>query len=208
MHRICRRTFAAVLAGVLMMGIGGCTQVVTSAAQKAWEDRTTEDQVTDAKITTNIIDQMTDIDKGLLLDVSVDVWEGRVMLTGVLDSAKTRDAIGAIAKSDKRVKALYNEIKVVTTAEVEARREQAENKEDSGSGGAVNDFWLETKIKAQLLTSKGVTSVNYFWRSVQNDVYVIGRSGSQMERDKVLATIRATEGVKSVKHFIQIKPVS
>ena len=53
-----------------------------------------------------------------------------------------------------------------------------------------------------------MTSVNYFWRSVQNDVYVIGRSGSQMERDKVLATVRETEGVKGVKHFIQIKPVS
>ena len=28
----------------------GCTTVLTSAAQKAWESRSTEDQVTDSKI--------------------------------------------------------------------------------------------------------------------------------------------------------------
>ena len=130
------------------------------------------------------------------------------MLTGTLDSAKTRSAIDAVAKGDARVKALYNEIQVVTTAEMEARREQAEKKDEAEEGGAVNDFWLESKIKIQLVAAGGVTSVNYFWRSVQSTVFIIGRSRTAEERDKVLATIRATEGVKAVKSFIEIKPVS
>jgi osmotically-inducible protein OsmY len=202
------KTLAAAVIVVTGISVAGCTTIVTSAAQKAWEDRSTEDQVTDAKITTGIIDGMTDIDKGLLLDVAVDVWEQRVMLTGTLDSTKARNAVDALAKGDNRVKALYNEIQVVTTAEVEARREQAKKKDEEEEGGAVNDFWLETKIKAQLLTSGGVNSVNYFWRSVRGTVYIVGRSGTTAERDKVLATIRGTEGVKGVKSFIQIIPVS
>ena len=202
------KTLAAAVVVVAGIGVAGCTTIVTSAAQKAWEDRSTEDQVTDAKITSGIIDGLAGIDKGLLLDIAVDVWEQRVMLTGTLDSAKTRSAVDAVAKGDKRGKALYNEVQVVTTAEMEARREQAKKKDEAEEGGAVNDFWLETKIKAQLLTSGGVNSVNYFWRSVQSTVFIIGRSATQEERDKVLATIRATEGVKAVKSFIQIKPVS
>ena len=192
---------------------GGCAPtggvVLTAAAQKAFEDRTTEDQVTDAKITTGILKRVADKDKDLLLDVSVDVWEQRVMLTGTLDDAKMRGDVANLARADKRIKAFHNEIQVVSTAQRKQRRQQAERKDSgkkSGVGQTVDDVWIETKIKAKLLTASGVTSVNYFWRSVRNAVYVIGRARSTGERDKVLAIIRGTDGVKGVKHFIQIKP--
>ena len=192
---------------------GGCAPtggvVLTAAAQKAFEDRTTEDQVTDAKITTGILKRVADKDKDLLLDVSVDVWEQRVMLTGTLDDARTRGDVAKLARADKRIKAFHNEIQVVSTAQREQRRQQAERKdsgEKSGVGQTVDDVWIETKIKAKLLTASGVTSVNYFWRSVRNAVYVIGRARSTGERDKVLAIIRGTAEVKGVKHFIEVKP--
>ncbi len=192
---------------------GGCAPtagtVLTAAAQKAWEDRSTGDQVTDAKITTGILERLADKDKDLLLDVSVDVWEQRVMLTGTLDDAKTRDGVAKLARADDRIKAFHDEIQVVSTAQRDQRRQQAEQKDSGEKGGVgqtVNDVWIETKIKAKLLTASGVTSVNYFWRSVRNAVYVIGRARSSGELDKVLAIIRDTDGVKGVKHFIQIKP--
>ena len=71
----------------------GCTTVLTSAAQKAWDSRSTEDQVTDSKIHTGILDKLKNKDKGLLLDVNVDVWEQRVMLTGTLDDAGARSEV-------------------------------------------------------------------------------------------------------------------
>ncbi len=192
---------------------GGCAPtagtVLAAAAQKAWEDRSTGDQVTDAKITTGILKRLANKDKDLLLDVSVDVWEQRVMLTGTLDDAKTRDGVVKLARADDRIKAFHNEIQVVSTAQRDQRRQQAEQKDSGEKGGVgqtVNDVWIETKIKAKLLTASGVTSVNYFWRSVRNTIYVIGRARSTGERDKVLAIIRGTDGVKGVKHFIQIKP--
>ena len=192
---------------------GGCAPtggvVLTAAAQKAFEDRTTEDQVTDAKIMTGILKRVADKDKNLLLDVSVDVWEQRVMLTGTLDDAKTRGDVAKLARADKRIKAFHNEIQVVSAAQREQRRQRADRKdsgEKSGIRQTVNDVWIETKIKAKLLTASGVTSVNYFWRSVRNAVYVIGRARSTGERDKVLAIIRGTDGVKGVTHFIEVKP--
>lgn len=192
---------------------GGCAPtggvVLTAAAQKAFEDRTTEDQVTDAKIMTGILKRVADKDKNLLLDVSVDVWEQRVMLTGTLDDARTRGDVAKLARADKRIKAFHNEIQVVSAAQREQRRQRADRKdsgEKSGIRQTVNDVWIETKIKAKLLTASGVTSVNYFWRSVRNAVYVIGRARSTGERDKVLAIIRGTDGVKGVTHFIEVKP--
>jgi osmotically-inducible protein OsmY len=115
-----------------------------------------------------------------------------------------------IARADKRIKAFYNEIKVVSKTVLDQRRKQAESKDDSDQTGFdqwVNDFWLETRIKFNLLTDGDVRSVNFFWRSVLNDVYVIGRARSDFERDSVLANIRATEGVRKIKHHIEVRPI-
>jgi osmotically-inducible protein OsmY len=182
--------------------------VVTSAAQKAWENRSTEDQVTDTKIHTGILDRVKNKDKGLLLDISVDVWEQRVMITGTLDDSNVRSAIESLAREDSRIKVLHNEIQIVTKAEKEARREQKEKggEEKSGAGQAVNDFWIETKIKAQLLTDSNVGSVNYFYRSVLNKVYVIGKASSSVEEQLVLSIMKQTEGVKSVTEYIDVAP--
>ncbi|MBC8285847.1 MAG: BON domain-containing protein [Nitrospinae bacterium] len=195
------------IAGIFMaLSFSGCATVVTSAAQKAWENRSTEDQVTDSKIHTGILDKLKNKDKGLLLDVNVDVWEQRVMLTGTLDDSGVRSEVESLAKQDSRIKILHNHIQVVSKAEKEARRKQkAEGgDEKSGAGQAVNDFWVETKIKAQLLTQSNVTSVNYFYRSVLNHVYVIGKADNDPEKSMVLSISRATEGVKSVQEYIAV----
>ncbi|MBT5349347.1 MAG: BON domain-containing protein [Nitrospina sp.] len=195
------------LAGIIMtMFLSSCASVVTNAAQKAWESRSTEDQVTDSKIHTGILDKLKDKDKSLLLDVNVDVWEQRVLLTGTLDDAGLRSEVESLVKQDSRIKILHNHINVVTPAEKEARRKQ---KEEGGSkkgeeGGAINDFWIETKIKAQLLTQSNVTSVNYFYRSVLNQVYVIGEAANGVEKSLVLSIINATEGVQSVQEYIAV----
>ncbi len=203
--------FYFVLALLIGLGLAGCTTVVTETAQKAWEDRSTEDQVTDTKIGAGILKRLADRDEGLLLDVSTDVWEQRVLLTGVLDNAAEKKAVEGLVGADDRIKRLYSHVKVVSKAEKESRRADAKAKDSqdkSGVGQAVNDFWIETKIKAQLLVEKGVTSVNYRWRSVLNEAYVIGRAGSTAERDTVLRIIRATEGVEKVRSYIEVKPVA
>ena len=205
------RNFAVAVLLAVGLGTGGCTTVVSEAAQKAWEDRSTDDQVTDTKIGAGILDRLASRDKGLLLDVSTDVWEQRVLLTGALDNAREKAAVERLVRSDKRIRQLYSHIKIVSNKAKQARRQQAKKKDASekknGFEQTVNDFWIETKIKAQLLTAKNVTSVNYRWRSVLNDIYIIGRAASTAERKKVLGIIRETEGVKSVRPHIRIIPV-
>jgi osmotically-inducible protein OsmY len=191
------------------LGLGGCTTAVIELAKKALEDRSSEDQVTDTKIGAGILERLAGRDKGLLLDVSTDTWEQRVMLTGTLDSAGEKAAVEKLVAADKRIKAIYRHIKIVKKATKNQRRAQSEKKgaeKKGGIGQTVNDLWIETKISAQLLTTKKVTSVNYRWRSVLNDLYVIGRARTPAERANVLKIIRETEGVKSVQHHIAIKP--
>ncbi len=206
------RYFAPIGLLAAAVAVSGCaTTVISEGAKSAFQDRKTEDQVVDLKIFSGIKKRLAGRDKNLVLDVNVDVWEQRLMLTGVLDSAGERSAVVALARKDKRIKTVYDQIQIVTAAEKAQRREQAKTKDDSEKGGvgqSVNDFWIETKIKAKLLTTGGITSVNYYWRSVRNKIYLIGRARTAEELKKVLELIRWTDGVKSVKHFVVIKPES
>ena len=191
--------------------LNGCTTILMEAGKKAMEDRSTEDQSTDTTIASSILSDLMGKDESLVLDVNVDVWEQRVLLTGTLDDKKVRDEVVKLVKADTRIKAVYDEIQIVTPEEKERRRKEAEkhDKEDTeGMEQTVDDIWIATKIEAQLVSAGGVTSVNYRWRSVRNQVYLIGRSRSQAELDKVLQICRTTEGVSSVKHFVEIKPPS
>ena len=83
------------------------------------------------------------------------------MLTGTLDDAGVRSKVESLTKQNSRIKVIHNHIQIVTKAEKEARRKQKEEggDEKSGAGQAVNDLWIEIKIKAHLLTQSNVTSV-------------------------------------------------
>jgi hyperosmotically inducible protein len=212
MNKCIVRIILANVAVVVVLGATGCMQVYEQAAKTAFEDRSNDDHILDVKIDTNILSALSDKDKSLLLDVKTDVWEQRVMLTDTLDDPKMKaDVVRLVKQADPRVKQIYDEIKIVSKEEKEQRREAAKNKDESkkeGVGQAVNDFWIETKINAQLLSTRGVTSVNYRWRSVRDVVYLIGRSRSDDELKTVLGIVRKTEGVTEVIPFVEIKPLS
>ncbi len=193
---------------VFLLLTTGCFTVMKETAQKALEDRTTENQVIDTKIMTGILSRLSEKDKGLLLDVNIDVWEQRVLVTGTLDDPHMKNDVLALVNADNRITTTYDEIQLVTKAEKESRRQQAQDQKDQnkeGIGQTIDDFWISTKIEAQLLATKGITSVNYRWRSVRNRIYIIGRTPDRTELGKVMDVINGTKGVESVKHFIQIK---
>jgi len=176
--------------------LASCTTILMETGKKAFEDRTTEDQVTDSKIGAGILARLSNKDTGLLLDVSIDTWEQRVLLTGTLDDPAVRDEVLQLVRSDTRLKQVYDDIHIVTLEEKERRRKEGEEQKKSnteGIGQTVNDLWIATKIEAQLIAAKGVTSVNYRWRSVRNQVYLIGRARSEAELNRVLEICRNTK---------------
>lgn len=193
-----------------ILGLSACSptnNVVTSAAQAAFEDRLTEEQVVDAKIKTGILKRMVDIDKMLALDLSVDVWKSHVMLTGTLSSAAVRNQVARAVNADKRIKQVYNEVRLITADEQATRREWKEKAKAGADKTAefFEDFWIETKLAAQLLSAEGVNSVNYRWRSVLGTVYLLGEAKSSKELNAVVTIIKNTKGVRALKSHVPVR---
>ena len=192
----------------LLLCTGGCTTVLSESAKRAAENRHSSDFFTDAQIGTSLFSVLAQKDAGLALDVNIDVWEQRVMLTGTVVDAKTRAAVVQMVRADKRVQKVYDEIQTVSADEL-ARRRASVAKRDAGKREGLerfaSDYWIETKITGQLLATKDVSSVNLRWRSVRNTVYVIGRAQSADEHRKAMDAIRSVEGVAQLRSFVEVK---
>jgi len=194
----------------LALNLGACTAVVMETARKAREDRSTDHQWTDTQIATSILSDLNEKDSGLLLDVSVDVWEKRVLLTGTVTAQQMRQDLVRHVKADPRVLKVHDEIQVLSKEEQARRRAAAKPAptQREGTDRVISDVWIETKISAQLIAAQNVTSVNYRWRAVRSTVYLIGRAQSRSELNAVLGIVRGTDGVAQVKTFIEVKPAA
>ena len=164
--------------------------VPVDAVTTVAEDRPVSDAGSDLRIKTEILKDFAEEAKGLLVDASVDVYQGQVLLTGSVKKVDDRTKAEGLARVVKGVRKVFNEIQVTT---------------EGGLSASAKDFAIETKLKANLLAAKGVTSINYRWRSVNGVVYFLGVARSQEELDKVLTLARQTDGVKDVVSHVFIK---
>jgi len=201
----------SVIAGALLgaLALGGCStnSVVANVAKAAFEDRLVEEQITDAKIKTGIAERLISIDKMLLVDLNVDIWKTRVMVTGSLSSVKLRNQVAGAVQQDGRVSYYYNEAIIVTEEQQAQRREWKEKAQDGANKAAevFDDVWIETKISAQLIAGEGVNSVNYRWRSVLGVVYILGEAQTAQEWKAVQSIIKGIKGIKSLKSHVLVR---
>ena len=122
-------------------------------------------------------------DEGLLLDISTDVYNGRVMLTGLVNNDAERNRAEELTRLVSGVREIYNEI---------------EMSDKSGIQAAAEGMIVEAKLKVKLLTAKGVRSINYRLRAMNGVVYVLGTAVSSEELDRVVSIAYATRDVRDV----------
>jgi len=175
---------------VLLAACSGPLGAPVGAVTTVAEDRPLSEAGTDLRIKTNILTAFAEEAKGLLVDVSTDVYEGQVLLTGSVKKPEDRRTAEAITQGISGVRQIFNEIQVT---------------EEGGLKASAKDLAIETKLKANLLTAKGVTSINYRWRAVNGVLFFLGLARSQEELDKVLAIARQIDGVKDVVSHVFIK---
>ena len=193
MTTLLRRT-ARLAAIALLMGVAACTQPtgLVNVASSPAEDRSLETLRDDAAITFDINEVLLGEQySDLFFEVSTDVYERIVMLTGTVKFAKNKQRATELIQGIKGVKRIVNELQVTN---------------DYGPRAAANDLWIETKLKLLLLGTKGIRSINYRWRSVNGVVYLIGAGQSQQEMNMVLNVIRTTVRVKKVTNHAWVRP--
>lgn len=122
------------------------------------------------------------MDEDLLLDISTDVYKGRVMLTGLVNNAGARNRAEALTRLVSSGE-IFNDIQITDEAGIKA---------------SAQGLLVETKLKVKLLGAEGVRSINYRVRAINGVVYVLGTAVSPEELERVVSIAYETQGVRDV----------
>jgi osmotically-inducible protein OsmY len=166
--------------------IGAGAMAGNAAMQERGFVKTVEDTATEAKISTNLLSYSAE----LFVDVSVEVYEGRVLLTGKVKQTKDRIEAVRIAWNTSGVKEVINEIQVEDTSDLL---------------DAARDQWVTAKLAAKITLDKQIKSINYSLETVNGTVYVMGIAQSQAELDRVRNHARQLSYVRRVISYVRIK---
>lgn len=192
------KRYSATLLGLLVIGGGflqGCAPVAvfggaSTLGMSATEERGIGGIIDDAAIKAEVNANWWDFDPVLSESVEISVREGRVLLTGAVDTPQRQiDAVRLVWKVEG-VKEVIDEMLVGDGA---------------GIGGYAGDSWTTTKLKAELLFEPEVRSSNYNVKTYAGKVYLIGIAQDQQELDRVLEIASHLDGVKEVVNYMRLR---
>jgi osmotically-inducible protein OsmY len=178
---------AAPLSGCLVAAVGagaGTGYAVTS------QERSLGQTANDAGIQAVIGQSWKQYNIKLADDLSMTVYEGRVLITGTVPSEDWRAEAVKRAWQADGVKEVYDEIQVGS---------------DEGFMQDVGDDTITSKLKTQLVGDGDVRSLNYTVTTVKGVVYIIGTARSAAEEQRVIDHARNIADVKRVVSYIRIR---
>ena len=169
--------------GVLASG-GGATMVVAEG------DRSLGAVVDDATIKLNLSAKFLQSENKLFLNINSNVTEGRVLLTGLVDTQEIRIEAVRKAWEIEGVKEVINEIEVGDKTTLEEY---------------VNDLWINTQVKSLAARTIGLRSFSYNFETIKGKVYIAGITSRPEQLQAIVESTKTIKGVNEIVNYVVIK---
>ena len=156
----------------------------------ATQDRSLGTVVDDSKIFAELKARYFDENESVFSNVSIEVSDGRVLLTGTVDDPDHRITATRIAWETLSVKEVLNEIQVT---------------DKSNLKNYAKDIWISTKIKLKILKELEIIGHNYNIETVNKIVYIIGIVDDENELQTVVDIAKNTRGVIKVINYVKVQ---
>ena len=182
------------LTGCAVMALAACTPVGmavgagATVAVAAAEERGVSGAASDTAMRLEISNAWFQEDLELFKRLGLQIYEGRVLVSGIVADEATQDRAIELAWQPNGVRVVINEVVVG---------------DKKGFDQTARDGWVTTQVKSRLLFERDIDAINYSARTVDNTVYLIGVAQDRAELNRVLRVVRTTQGVgKVVSHVL------
>jgi len=179
---------------LLSLLFSGCQTVFLTGASKALlinkEERSFSNYVDDTLILAQLKNEYFSYNEKIFFQVSIEVIEGRILLTGSVEQIDERIEATKLAWGIEGVNEVINEIQISN---------------DETILDYADDLIMKTKISAKLLLEKNILNLNYSIEVVNGTVYLIGIAQNQKELDNVVSISKNTYGVQDVISYVRLK---
>jgi len=184
------------LLSLLAPSLTGCSPIGMAetagvfVAVQATQERGLGTALSDDYIWTKVQARWLNNDADMFSKVRLQIQEGRLLLTGVVQRASARVTAVRLAWEVDGVNEVIDEIKVAEAPDV---------------GQAIQDQWIAQELRGKMLLDSGVRSVNYSVEAVEGTIYLMGIAQDKTELQRVIDHARDISYVRRVVSYVRIK---
>ena len=162
-----------ILFGIILSGCIGVssTGVFGTGVSVALDPRTIGTQIDDSIMQKNLTAKMVVRDKKYLLLVKTKVLDGRIFLTGKVDTPEEKLQLTKLSLEIKGVRSVRNDIKI---------------KEEFNFKRSAKDILITSQLRTALIFKKNIKATNYQIDTYKKKIYLYGIAITSDEKKEVI----------------------
>ena len=149
----------------------------------ALDPRTVGTQIDDSIMQKSISAKILAKDKKYLLTVKTKVLDGRIFVTGKVDSPEEKLVITKLAWETKGARSVRNDIKI---------------KEEFNFKQSAKDILITSQLRTAIIVNKNIKATNYQIDTYKKKIYIYGIALTSEEKDLVISEAKEILDVEDV----------
>ena len=181
-----KNKFLAVLfLGLMLSGCVGVSSkgIFGTGVSVALDPRSVGTQVDDSIMQKNLSARTILMDKKYLLNVKIKVLDGRIFLTGKVDTTEEKLKLTKLAWETDGVRSVRNDIKI---------------KESFNFQQSTKDILITSQLRSAMIFNKNIKATNYQIDTYKKKIYVYGIALTSEEKDLVIKEAKEVLDVEDV----------
>ena len=168
--------------------VSGCvgyssTGVLGTGVSVALDPRSLGTQIDDSIMQQNLRAKLISADKSYIISVKTKILDGRIFLTGKVNTVEDKLKITKLAWEIKGARSVKNDLQI---------------KEEFNFKRSAKDLLITSQLRAALIGSKKIKSVNYNIDTYKKSIYIYGIAQNETERDEVTKEAKQILDVEDV----------
>ena len=159
------------------------TGVLGTGVSIALDPRSLGTQIDDSIMQQNLRARLITADKSYIISVKTKILDGRIFLTGKVNSVEDKLNITKLAWEIKGARSVNNDLQI---------------KEKFDFKRSAKDLLITSQLRAALIGSKKIKAVNYNIDTYKKKIYVYGIAQNKSERDEVIKEAKQILDVEDV----------
>ena len=159
------------------------TGVLGTGVSVALDPRSLGTQIDDSIMQQNLRARLLSEDKSYIISVKTKILDGRIFLTGKVNSIEDKLKITKLAWEIKGARSVKNDLRI---------------KEEFNFKRSAKDLLITSQLRAALIGSKKIKAVNYNIDTYKKIIYVYGIAQNKTERDEVIKEAKQILDVEDV----------
>ena len=149
----------------------------------AMDPRTLGTQIDDSIMDKNLDAKLLATDKSYLLNVRTKIIDGRIFITGKVDTVEDKLNITKLAWEIKGARSVKNDLKI---------------KDEFNFKRSAKDLLITSQLRSALIFNKKTKAVNYNIDTYKKKIYIYGIAQTSEEKDEVIDEARQILDVEDV----------